>query len=39
LPQRVCQRVLEQQRPWILGAALLRETLTWAWRAIRAQLS
>lgn len=39
LPQRVCQRVLERQRPWILGGALLRETLIWAWRAIRTQLS
>ncbi|MBD8633016.1 hypothetical protein IFT74_16755 [Oxalobacteraceae sp. CFBP 8755] len=39
LPQRVCQRVLEQQRPWMMGAALLRETLIWAWRAIRTQLS
>jgi hypothetical protein len=39
LPQRVCQRVPEQQRPWIVGGALLRETLIWAWRAIRTQLS
>ena len=39
LPQLMCQRVLEQQRPWILGAVLLRETLIWAWRAIRTQLS
>jgi hypothetical protein len=39
LPQRVCQRVLERQRPCNIGAALLRETLVWAWRAIRTQLS
>ena len=39
LPQHVCQRGLKRQRPWILGGALLRETLIWAWRAIRTQLS
>jgi len=39
LPQRGCQRVMERQWPWILGGALLRETLAWAWRAIRTQLS
>ena len=39
LPQRVCQRVLEQQRPGILGGALLGEILIGVWRAIRTQLS
>jgi hypothetical protein len=39
LPQRGCQRLMERQRPWIVGGALLRETLAWAWRAIRTQLS
>jgi hypothetical protein len=37
LPQRVCQRVLGRQQPWNMGAALLRETLVRAWRAIRTQ--
>jgi len=39
LPQRGCQRVLARQRPWNIGAALLRATLVWAWRAIRTPLS
>lgn len=38
LPQRLCQRVLNQQRPWMLGGTLLREVLVWAWRAIRTSL-
>lgn len=38
VPQRLCRRVLNQQRPWTLGGTLLRAVLAWAWRAIRTSL-
>ncbi|MEM8511397.1 hypothetical protein RCH14_000688 [Massilia sp. MP_M2] len=38
LPQRLCRRVLERQRPSTSNGALLRALLAWAWQAIRTQL-
>lgn len=38
LPQRMGRRGLDRQRPWATGSVLLRATLEWAARGIRAVL-